>query len=232
MTLSLLTHSFAWGWGYQDFKDEAASPFTTNARYALIGGTALTVGLLIFQKQVVHPFDEQTVRNKPLGDASYYGDLMGQLIPNALYIGGMAIASRFDNPLALERALGMFKATAYSSAVTTVLKYTIREPRPNNNAVRNSFPSGHTTTMFSFAGFVAAEHGWGWGGVSLLLATFTGYSRINDNAHRLHDVTAGATIGWVYGWGISQLRRNKNDQVYVAPIIDTKTAGLSLYSQF
>lgn len=233
ITLLFSFHSLSiFAWDFNDFKSEFSSPVTTNAKYTFWTGTAITIGLVGFQEQVGKPFEKQTVRNEPLGDNSKYGDLLGQLIPNAAYVGGMLIASRFGNELAIERALGMFKATAYSSAVTTVLKYSIREPRPNNHSVRNSFPSGHSTTAFSFAGYVASEHGWAWGIPSILMATFVGYSRINDEAHRLHDVTAGATIGWAYGWGISKLRKSKNDQVYVAPILDRQIAGVSLYSQF
>ena len=129
----------------------------------------------------------------------------------------------------------MFKATAYSSAVTTIIKYTAREPRPYDHNVKNSFPSGHATTAFAFSGFVAAEHGWAWGAPALLMSTFVAYSRINDNQHWLHDVVAGGTIGWVYGWGIAKLnhgKKKKEGEVSVVPIYDHKTAGLSLYREF
>ncbi len=36
----------------------------------------------------------------------------------------------------------------------------------------------------------------------MALAAFVGYSRINDNQHRLHDVIAGATIGLTCAYGI------------------------------
>jgi membrane-associated phospholipid phosphatase len=232
----LLINSEAHAWVLHDLGEEAASPYTTNARYALFAGVFITGTLAILEDQVVDPFQDKQVRNNTLGDASRWGDWMGQLIPNVLYVGGMAIASRYGDTKAHDRAIGMFKATAYASSVTTVLKYTIREPRPNDNSTKNSFPSGHTTTSFAFSGFVTAEHGWGWGSAALLLSTFTGYSRINDNMHRLHDVTAGATIGWVYGWGIARLKKQDKEkdeiEAFIAPILDSQTAGLSLYSQF
>ena len=228
----LLRPSLGFAWGLKDLGDEAAGPVTTDAKYALIGGTAATVLLTIFQNQIGDPFDEQQVRSKPLGDSSRWGDIMGQLVPNALYVGGMAISGYYGNPQSNDRALGMFKATAYSSAVTTVLKYSIREPRPNDHSTRNSFPSGHSTTVFAFSGFVTAEHGWGWGSAALLLSTFTGFSRINDNKHRLHDVVAGATIGWTYGWAMSRKIQKAENEAFIMPILDTKTAGLSLYKEF
>ena len=67
---------------------------------------------------------------------------------------------------------------------------------------KSSFPSGHATTAFAFAGVIAAEHGWVYGTPAMLLAAFVGYSRINDNQHRTHDVIAGATIGLTSAYGI------------------------------
>lgn len=229
-------------WDLKDFNDEVTSPYTTDAKYVLIGGTALTVGFVIFEDAIIDPFQVKQARNKTLGDSSRYGDWLGQLIPNVLYSSGMAIAGYYKDPHGYDRAIGMFKATTYASAVTTALKYTLAEPRPYNKNRRNSFPSGHTTTAFAFSGYIAAEHGWGWGTPALLLSTFIGYSRINDNMHWLHDVTAGATIGWVYGWGISKLAKKKSDEekakeaiegsTSIVPLYDHQTIGLCLFRDF
>ena len=232
----ILVSPKVYAWGLQELGQEAASPYTTSARYTLYAGALITATFAIFEDQVVDPFQDKQVRNKTLGDSSRWGDWMGQMIPNVLYVGGMAIASQYGDTKAHDRAIGMFKATAYAASVTTILKYSIREPRPNDNSTKNSFPSGHTTTSFAFSGYVAAEHDWGWGSAALLLSTFTAYSRINDNMHRLQDVTAGATIGWVYGWGIARLKKQEKEkdekEAFIAPILDSQTAGLSLYSQF
>lgn len=219
-------------WGLKEFGHEAASPVTTDAKYAFYAGSLLTLTLVYFEDSVSDPFQEQQVRNKPLGNASIWGDYMGQLVPNILYVTGMSIASQFGDTKASNRAIGMFKATAYAVSATTVLKYTIREPRPDNIQEKNSFPSGHTTSAFAFSGYIAAEHGWGWGSAALLLSSFTAFSRINDNRHFLKDVTAGATIGWAYGWGIAKLEKKDNETAYILPLIDSKTAGLSLYKEF
>lgn len=231
LTLSWQAH--AWGW--KELGEEASVPVTTDAKYFLMGGSALTLLFVVTEDQVGDPFHDKQVRNKTLGHSSGWGDIMGQMVPNIFYVGGMAIASKFDDPKAWDRAVGMFKATAYSASVTTVLKYTIREPRPNDHSTRNSFPSGHSTTVFAFSGYIAGEHGWGWGAPALALSLFTGYSRIGDNMHRIHDVTAGATIGWVYGWGIAKYQKNKKsdaEAAFIVPLLDTTTAGLALYKEF
>jgi hypothetical protein len=189
--------------------EETTCPWTTNAKYVLYTGLAVTAGLTVYRSQLVKPFQADQIRNKPLGDSSMYGDVLGQLVPNILYAGGMGVAAYYGDELAGERSMGMIKATSYAAMTTTLLKYTIRSPRPYNDNIRNSFPSGHTTTAFAFSGYVAAEHGWAWGAPALLMSSFVGYSRINDNRHWLNDVVAGATIGWMYGWGMAKLDQKR-----------------------
>lgn len=240
--LMCLISQHAFAWGLKDLGEEAAVPYTTNARHVLYAGAFVTVGILIFEDAVSDPFQVKQARNKTLGDSSRYGDWLGQLIPNVLYTAGMGIAGYYRDPHGYDRAIGMFKATAYASTVTTILKYTAREPRPYDKNVKNSFPSGHTTTAFAFSGYVAAEHGWGWGAPALLGSTFIGYSRINDNRHWLHDVTAGATIGWVYGWGISKYEKQKKKELKekekaegstsFIPLYDHQTVGLAIFREF
>lgn len=233
LVFGLNHHSFAWG--LKEFGEEASSPVTTDAKYVLMAGAAITTTLVIFEDSVIDPFQKKQVRNKTLGDSSRWGDWMGQLIPNVLYIGGMSFSGWKGDPEGYRRAIGMFKASAYSTSVTTILKYTVREPRPIDSDWKNSFPSGHSTTAFAFSGYVMAEHGYWYGVPALLLSSFIGYSRINDNMHWLHDVVAGGTIGWVYGWGISRLqnkKKNAEDTTFVMPILDSKVVGLSLYREF
>lgn len=219
-------------WGLKDFGEEAATPVTTKAKYVLIYGSALTLTAALLE-DVVDVAHDEVVDDKPMGDLSKYGDWAGQMVPNIGYILGQSIAGASGNDKGYERAMGMFKATAYAASVTTVLKYTIREPRPDNHSERNSFPSGHTTTAFAFGGYVLAEHGWRWGIPALMLSTFSGISRINDNRHRLHDVLAGATIGLAYGIGLSELHRSKTtgNSVSVVPLFDADIKGLALLMQ-
>lgn len=231
----LLFVSSAHAWDLKDFGEEASVPFTTDAKYALWAGTGITLTFLIFEDSIIDPFQQKQVRNKTLGDSSKWGDWMGQLVPNVLYIGVMGIKGYNGDTQGYRRAMGMFKASSYAIGVTTVLKYTVREPRPIDSNWKNSFPSGHTTSAFAFSGYVMAEHEYWLGVPALLLSTFIGYSRINDNMHWLHDVTAGATIGWVYGWGISKLQNEKGspeETTYILPLYDSQTAGVALYREF
>lgn len=176
---------------------------------------AIATGLLLATKnQTVDKFQTDMSTHQPLGEYAKYGDYMGQLVPNVLYMGGMMAHSYFSgDEKSSERAALMFKATAYSGLTTNILKRAVGEERPNGGD-NLSFPSGHTTTAFAFASVVASEHGSGYGTAAYLLAAFVGLSRINDNAHHLHDVIAGGAIGAAYGHALharlQKKRRSKN----------------------
>lgn len=246
--------STAHAWEWKDFKEELKSAHT-DSKVPLYAGLGAAVTLSFMKNDVSRPFQTSTVSQEPLGKASYYGDILGQLAPNIVYAGGMAIAGYNNVPKGYDRAVGMFKATAYSAGVTTVLKYSVRERRPDGTE-RNSFPSGHTTTAFAFSGYVAAEHGWAWGVPATMMSSFVGYSRINDNRHWIQDVVAGAAIGWSFGWGMSKLEQRRkqasqNPQVtppgneqkpkdeemlpqppIIIPIADSQTFGLAFLKEF
>lgn len=182
--------------------EDAESPITTDAKWILLTGAGLTVAVIATQDSLSGPWERWTARNRPLGKYAKYGDAMGQMLPNALYAGGMLIGSYFGGEEALGRAWMMAEATIYASLIGQILKMQISEGRPYYSETGSSFPSGHSLTAFSFAGVVAAEHGWYYGVPAMALATFVGYSRINDNQHRTHDVVAGATIGLTCAYGI------------------------------
>jgi membrane-associated phospholipid phosphatase len=65
----------------------------------------------------------------------------------------------------------------------------------------NSFPSGHTTTIFLVAGFFCLQQISNWirSGL-LLLAILVGLSRIACGVHWPLDVLGGAFAGWVSAW--------------------------------
>jgi len=171
-------------------------------------GSAATLTALALRKPLVNDFQRDQSTRKPLGNFAEFGDLSGQGLPNALYAGGMIVASYFGTDLSGPRAQMMIMTTAEAVLITTVLKYTIRQERPDSTQ-RNSFPSGHSTSAFAFASVVGAEHGWRWGVPAYLLAGFAGWSRINDNKHYLHDVLAGATVGISTGLGIYYARERR-----------------------
>lgn len=214
-------------------KQEFLSPVTTDAAPVFWTGAAATIALLITEDAVSDPASANTSHRKPLGDASQIGDYYGQLYPNAIYtLGMLAHGMTTGKNLSYLRATHMFKATVYSVIVASALKYTVREPRPDNIQEKNSFPSGHTTTAFAFATAVAIHHEWYWGLSAITLASLTAYSRMNDGRHFLHDVVAGITIGSSYGLGIYFTQRGQGGRYAIAPILDGDKTGIRLVKTF
>lgn len=190
-------------WGQTIWRD-FASPVTTPAWIPLASGTVLTATVFDLRGKWENPLQSKWSNRHPFGTtANSVGDILGQLIPNFLYSAGMYSDYWWGSHdrKNRERAILMFRATVYSGAVATVVKYSVHETRPNGSD-RKSFPSGHTTSAFAFASIIGAEHAWYWSVPAYTLATFIGATRISSNMHRLHDVIGGATIGMSYGLGV------------------------------
>ncbi len=79
-------------------------------------------------------------------------------------------------------------------AATAALKLLIDKQRPNMED-NDSFPSGHTSVTFQSASFIQRRYGWEYGAPAYLLASFTGFTRLNADKHDITDVIAGAVIG-------------------------------------
>jgi membrane-associated phospholipid phosphatase len=215
-------------------QQDMLSPLTTDAAPNFWSGTAITAYLLITEDTISDVASKKTSNRKPLGDASKLGDLYGQVYPNMFYFAGMGLHGLFTNSRhSYGRAAHMFKATLYAGLTATLIKYTVREPRPNAIHEKNSFPSGHTTTAFAFATVVATQHEWYWGLLALGGAGLTGYSRMNDGRHFLHDVVAGMTIGASYGLGTYFTQyRGQGKKYAFAPIIDNNSTGLRIVASW
>ena len=217
---------------YTKILQDSISPVTTEARYLLVGGSLTSLGFYL-QKHSGHTdyIESEYAEDKPLGSSSKYGDLAGQMIPNAIYTVGMYTFGLFTkDSQAKEKALFMIRATAYPALLSTLLKASIQENRPNG--AKYSFPSGHATTIFAFATAVACEHPWYWGVPAFALAGFVGISRMNDNKHYFHDVLAGATLGSSYALGLYLLDKKRvsaqNEEAFY-PVQSELLTGLGFY---
>lgn len=194
------------------------SPLSTDAKYISYGGTALTLILLANDDQWVDETAEELTENKIMSKFwSKTADNYGKLIPNALYFAGMASYGYLgEDDRSIKRAWMMFEASLYSGVTATILKSTVRQQRPPPAKTKDSFPSGHTTSAFTFASFIQAEHGWYWGSVAYAGALLTAYQRQHNNKHYIHDVVAGATIGAAFGYGIKFANYEQSDLTVLA----------------
>lgn len=191
------------------------SPLTTKADRILYSGALLSIASLIYESSSDEDLQKGISSSRPLGDYSKIGDIAGQLLPNALYsISMVGVYYLSDNAFikskSLHRAFYMFETTLFAGATTTVLKTIVSEQRPNLSD-NHSFPSGHSTTAFAFAGVIGIEHEWYYSVPAYALAAYVGLSRLNDNAHYLHDTFSGATIGLSYAFGIWYNRHLSTD---------------------
>ncbi|MFQ6606285.1 MAG: phosphatase PAP2 family protein [Fidelibacterota bacterium] len=105
----------------------------------------------------------------------------------------------------LELASFTFGTTA---ALTSFLKRVVGRERPNHRGYR-SFPSGHTSGSFAFAGTIDELYGHGWGSLAYGVATLVGISRVHDNKHYLSDVIFGAALGTTIARGFARAFRSE-----------------------
>lgn len=210
-----------------DFKDELLSPTEQPASYAMYAGLATTVLLTTFLEDgLIHSTQKEFQEDNKLHSLKDPIELMGRWVPNLVYITGMGLyAYSTDQKEYYQNAEIMFKATGYASLLTLVLKHSIRQQRPNSKD-NASFPSGHTTTAFAFASVVADNHSLFYGIPAYILAGLVAMERMDEGAHYLHDVFAGATIGTMYGIGISRLIKRKKSLKNVTILPDFKGKGI------
>lgn len=86
------------------------------------------------------------------------------------------------------------KGFVVTEAVTYGLKMSINKTRPDQSN-DNSFPSGHTSTVFHSAGYIHRRYGFKYSIPAYILAGFTAASRIDSKKHDILDIIAGAAIG-------------------------------------
>ena len=188
-------------------KEDAVSPFTTDAITIAEVGGGLTVLTLFLKKG---NFEAQIAKNRPLGNSSKIGYFLGQAAPNLAYV--LIMGSHYlisDDVKSFERSTLMLKASLYSDVMTEIFKRGFNEKRPNGGSL--SFPSGHATSAFAFSSIITMEHSEAWGIAANTMAAFVGFSRMNDNAHYLHDVIGGATIGAMYGVGLYYAQQKREE---------------------
>ncbi len=163
----------------------------------------------------------------------------------AFYLGGAI----FDNPKAKAVAQdGLAASLIASGLITTSLKFAFGRSRHEQgqgayefdpfNGNNTSFPSGHTTQAFAVASVIAAHYDSVWvKAASFGTASLVGYARVQRNKHWATDVGAGALIGTLVGRSVVHFNQNKRaghltSRISLTPLLDDKTAGLSLSYKF
>jgi membrane-associated phospholipid phosphatase len=146
-------------------------------------------------------------------------------------VGAFFVAGRFAPQ-------GRFRAASYDFAqalivtevYTGALKYTVRRERPDGSS-NLSFPSGHSSAVFTLATVADRHYGWKVGLPAYLLASGIGLARIEKNKHYLSDVLGGATLGVIVGRTVTRVndeRPARQRRLEVGPASDLHGAGVGL----
>lgn len=171
------------------------SEFAFRPKQLILPLGLIGAGIIVYYSEDYHNLNHhvQTGMTNIRKNRYFHHDDWMQYIPAAAYMGLGFYKGRCKLDFK-ERIL--VEATAYISmaAMVNIAKYSFREIRPNSNA-RNSFPSGHTATVFTGAELIRKEFGWALGGVAYGVATGVALLRLYNNFHWLNDVVAGAGFG-------------------------------------
>jgi membrane-associated phospholipid phosphatase len=146
-------------------------------------------------------------------------------------VAGLSLAA-LGLPIAQGDTQGAFQAAGAlgaSALITTGLKYTFPELRPDGSD-RRSFPSGHTSTAFAAAASLYNRQGAGIGVPAMLAAGFVGLARVQADKHHWYDVVVGAGIGSASGFLITRKRSQR--EALVLPWGDSTSAGVSVAMRF
>lgn len=189
-----------------------------------------------------HPFLMKALR-------SYAG--LGELFDSgATYpaIGGIVVATvgfSYLNQQPEARALlkQIAQAVVLSSAITGLLKTSVGRNRPYLNKgpyefellefrtkpAYLSFPSGHTSSIFSAMTVLAMKSSSAWlKRAAYGFAVSVGFQRITDRRHWASDVVAGGLIGYLTGkWVVHRQQRSQTKLRFV-PFMDGMRYGLAI----
>lgn len=120
------------------------------------------------------------------------------------------------------------ETAAVTAAATYILKYSIKEKRPDGSDY-HSFPSGHTSVSFASAAYIQRRYGWAVGGPAYALAAYVGWGRCFAKKHHWYDVLAGAAIGAGSAYIFTKpFAREHNLQI--SPVADLNSIGI--YASF
>ncbi len=167
--------------------------FSTDNLLPLVigGGTALAV----------HPFDDE-ISNELRGRVNELGDsgnIVGSPVTIGVSVGAVVLAAAFtENRRFRAFAFSLAQAHIVDSGLKYALKAAVSRTRPNGEN-DNAFPSGHTSTTFTFATVAGHYYGKKVSIPAYTIAALVGAARIEDGKHFLSDVVFGATIGYIAG---------------------------------
>ncbi|WP_297068293.1 phosphatase PAP2 family protein [uncultured Duncaniella sp.] len=166
-----------------------------NAMNLILPGAMMTVGVFGIKNKAFRKLNTEIKNGMDnlRGGHFFHADDYIQYFPAVAYLtlGSVGIKSKHS----IKERVAV-EATAYMTmaALTNAGKYAFNEKRPDSNA-KNSFPSGHTATVFTGAELIREEYGLGFGIGAYSIAVGVAFLRLYNGRHWLNDVIAGAGVG-------------------------------------
>ncbi len=192
------------------FWSKELKPFDKQNLIVLGGGMAASLQLRPYDRKVRNYQEGNGYLLMGREDAKNISNVSHGFLEFA--VAGTMLLTDYREGLKISRAL------VYTSlSHLTLTKLTNRE-RPNHKD-HNSWPSGHTASMFALAGSLAGSYGAagaipGYGAAVLVAA-----SRIKQNNHWISDVAAGAVLG-TYWAMVTQGNSSEKDYAIIPVAID------------
>ena len=141
---------------------------------------------------------------------NWYG---GRSATPYIVAGTLGLAALNEGSRGVARGAAILAGTYAGVLAAQIPKFAFGRMRPRDGpdpwsvdpfSAHESFPSGHATFAFAFAGAVdEATSGWIPAAGVFGLATVTALARLRSDAHWLSDVVAGALIGSWVGKGVT-----------------------------
>lgn len=167
----------------------------------------------------------EAVGGPKYGRPNGMSDMMGRpefvvLTSGLIYAGG----AWYDNNRAKRFAVTLTEATLFSGVAALGVKFVFGRERPTGandpdtfhffHGTKKewvSFPSGHTTTAFSWAAVTADEFRSPWVALAAYgTASGVGFSRMYQDEHWASDVVAGAALGYFTGKAVCRWEKRKS----------------------
>ena len=210
---SALLHSFA---GLID---------SDNLVPAIIGASAAGASALADER--TKNYFQGHRRVKEVGD-------IGDKVGNGFVLAGITgalLATSYSGENQKFRAMSFSLAQGFIMTETIVhsIKVASDRYRPNREN-EHSFPSGHTSSLFTYATVISHYYGGKAGIPAYSVATLVGLSRIEKHKHYVSDVIAGAALGYLIGRTVVKVtdRRATSKKMTISPVIGDKTTGVSV----
>lgn len=212
--------------------------FSSDNLWLFVGGVAATVATAALLDREAERYFAHKCRLGPLDDFGNHFLGTGEL-GAAIGLATLVYGLKYKKNHSIDAGEAHLEALVANLVLTSALKFSIRRQRPDGSD-RYSFPSGHTSTMFTTAAIMTQFYGLAVGAPFIALATVTGVGRVSANRHRLSDVLFGGVLGYLVGMSFAKhhLLDSAASETSTAikwhalPYWDAESAGLAMTANF